>query len=154
MKVFLIPLASALALVPAAPAADSNDAPKPVAQLADNAVEARRIALDLAGAFSNDGFKLRDGHWIGELKQGSPALLQVNLYAGNEYWFSAASASHEGAFSVSLLDEKGAPIEFEPFAEPGRGAAGFSPEISGPYYLKLVWKGAAPTPVCVVYSYK
>ena len=27
----------------------------------DPEVAARRVALDLAGAFSNDGFKLRDG---------------------------------------------------------------------------------------------
>ena len=29
----------------------------------DAEVRARKDALDVAGAFSNDGFKIRDGHW-------------------------------------------------------------------------------------------
>ena len=29
----------------------------------DKEVEARNVAMELAGAFSNDGFKIRDGHW-------------------------------------------------------------------------------------------
>ena len=35
----------------------------------DREVEAHKVVLDLAGAFSNEGFKMRDGHWIGALKQ-------------------------------------------------------------------------------------
>ena len=34
----------------------------------DAEVEARKTALDLAGAFSNEGFKIRDGHWCGTVK--------------------------------------------------------------------------------------
>ena len=34
----------------------------------DDEVEAHRQVLDLTGAFSNDGFKLRDGHWAGQIK--------------------------------------------------------------------------------------
>ena len=33
----------------------------------DAEVNARKNALDVAGAFTNDGFKLRDGHWCGML---------------------------------------------------------------------------------------
>ena len=29
----------------------------------DAEVQARKDALDVAGAFANDGFKIRDGHW-------------------------------------------------------------------------------------------
>ncbi len=57
----------------------------------DKEVEARKVALDLAGAFSNDGFKIRDGHWAGALKKGEQAVLAVNLYAGNQYWFSVGA---------------------------------------------------------------
>src|SRR5687767_16030993 len=57
----------------------------------DEEVEAHRHVLDLTGAFSNDGFKLRDGHWAGEIKPAERAVIAVNLYAGNEYWFSAAA---------------------------------------------------------------
>ena len=31
----------------------------------DAEVQARKDALDVAGAFANDGFKIRDGHWCG-----------------------------------------------------------------------------------------
>jgi len=53
----------------------------------DSEVEARKTALDLAGAFTNDGFKMRDGHWCGTIKPHELALSAVNLNAGNQYWF-------------------------------------------------------------------
>jgi len=34
----------------------------------DKEVEAHKAVLDLAGAFTNDGFKMRDGHWVGTIK--------------------------------------------------------------------------------------
>ena len=53
-------------------------------------VSARSKALELAGAFSNDGYKIRDGYWPGEIEPNRPQFLEVNLFSGNEYWFSAA----------------------------------------------------------------
>ena len=47
----------------------------------DKEVEARKAALDLAGAFSNDGFKIRDGHWSGMIKPKEHTLIAVNLYS-------------------------------------------------------------------------
>ena len=35
-------------------------------------VEAREVALELAGSFSNDGYKIRDGHWSGRLQLNEP----------------------------------------------------------------------------------
>jgi len=55
----------------------------------DAEVQARKDALDVAAAFSNEGFKTRDGHWCGSLKPHDHSLVAVNLYAGNEYWLSA-----------------------------------------------------------------
>ena len=40
----------------------------------DAEVAARKTALDLAGAFANDGFKTRDGHWCGTVKPNDHAL--------------------------------------------------------------------------------
>ena len=54
-------------------------------------VEARKTALDVAGAFSNEGFKIRDGHWCGMITPHNHALIAVNLFAGNQYWFSAGA---------------------------------------------------------------
>jgi hypothetical protein len=58
----------------------------------DAEVQARKDALEIAGAFANDGFKIRDGHYCGVVKPHEHALVAVNLYAGNQYWFSAAAA--------------------------------------------------------------
>ena len=41
--------------------------------VSDDEVTARKNALDLAGAFSNDGFKIRDGSWIGQIAAGKAA---------------------------------------------------------------------------------
>ena len=57
----------------------------------DSEVNAHKAALDLAGAFSNEGFKIRDGHWSGTIKPHDHALIAVNLYAGNQYWFSVGA---------------------------------------------------------------
>ena len=117
-------------------------------------VEAQRIASGVAGAFSNDGFKLRDGHWTGPLASGKPQVIQVNLYAGNEYWFSLGATGKAKKVAVTVFDETGAPIECEPYEKDATAAAGFAPGVSGPYYIKVeLVEGEAAT-FCLLYSYK
>ena len=115
---------------------------------------ARRTALDLAGAFSNDGFKIRDGHWAGVLWPKDQPLIQVNLYAGNQYWFIAGAGEKAKKIAVSVFDEAGQPVKVEPFAEGSRAAAGFSPETSGPYFVRVEELEGEPAAFCLVYSYK
>ena len=73
----------------------------------DAEVNARKDALDVAGAFSNDGFKIRDGHWCGVVKPHEHALVAVNLYAGNQYWFSVGANEPAKKIAVSVYDETG-----------------------------------------------
>ena len=73
----------------------------------DAEVNARKNALDVAGAFTNDGFKLRDGHWCGTLKPQDHALIAVNLYAGNQYWFAVGAADPAKKIAVNIYDETG-----------------------------------------------
>src|SRR2546423_7118280 len=73
----------------------------------DAEVNARKNALDVAGAFTNDGFKLRDGHWCGNLKAQDHALIAVNLYAGNQYWFAVGAADPARKIAVNIYDETG-----------------------------------------------
>ena len=120
----------------------------------DSQVEARKVALDLAGAFANDGFKVRDGHWTGTVKKGDRTVVAVNLYAGNEYWFSIAAADKENKFSLGLYDENGQPVKAEEFAEDQKAAAGFSPTISGQYFVSIAADEGESGTVCLVYSYK
>src|SRR6476660_10483956 len=91
----------------------------------DAEVRARKDALDIAGAFSNDGFKIRDGHWCGVLKPHDHALVAVNLYAGNQYWFSAGATEPVKKIGVSIYDEGGKQLTAESYNDGEKAAAGF-----------------------------
>jgi len=118
----------------------------------DGEVEARKIALDLAGAFSNEGFKIRDGHWTGTAKQSEPVVVAVNLYAGNQYWFSVG-ADEAKKITVQVYDEHGKPMTAEGYQDEDKAAAGFSPTVSGQYFVSITPEGDTGT-FCLVYSYK
>ena len=117
-------------------------------------VSARSRALELAGAFSNDGYKIRDGFWAGELEPNRPKFLEVNLFAGNEYWFSAAVVPPARTVGVSLFDEKGNLVEFQTYNDGGVAAAGFLPEVSGRYFVKVALLEGEKSQFCLLYSYK
>ena len=141
-RITLVLILAALALV------------SPRAAESDAQVEARKIALDLAGAFSNDGFKLRDGHWSGAIQKGDQAVLAVNLYAGNQYWFSVGASPNAKKFAVQLYDESGKPLATETYEDEEKAAAGFSPTISGQYFVGIAPVEAETSTYCLVYSYK
>lgn len=112
---------------------------------------ARRAAGELAGAWANDGFKLRDGHWTGSLLPGKPQIVQVNLFEGNRYWFTAAGS---GPISLGLFNESGQPVPAEIFQDGSRAASGFAPASSGVYFVRLEQTGSRPSTFCLLYSYK
>ncbi len=117
-------------------------------------IAARADVLDLAGAWSNDGFKLRDGHWSGDLLPAEPKLVQVNLFVGNHYWFSVAANARAKEIAIAVFDESGRPVATEPYADGVRAAARFSPKVSGPYYIQIVSKEGPRSAFCLIYSYK
>ena len=120
----------------------------------DAEVSARRDALELAGAFGNDGFKIRDGHSCGVLKAHDHALIAVNLYAGNQYWFSVGTAEPLKKVAVSLYDETGNQLTTENINNGDKAAAGFAPENSGQYYVSVDSVEDQEGTFCLVYSYK
>jgi len=121
----------------------------------DDEVAARRNVLELAGAFANEGFKLRDGHWSGTVKTGEAKIIQVNLYAGNEYYFAVSGTEKAKKMAITAYDETGAKMEIEePYQEGFTAAIGFSPLASGPYYVKVEELEGEPTAFCLVCSYK
>jgi len=117
-------------------------------------VEARKSALDLAGAFTNDGFKIRDGHWCGTIKPHDHALIAVNLYAGNQYWFSAGATEEAKKIAVSVYDEGGKQVTTEGYNAGEKAAAGFSPTNSGQYFVSVDLVEGQEGSFCLVYSYK
>src|SRR2546423_5243422 len=120
----------------------------------DAEVNARKNALDVAGAFTNDGFKLRDGHWCGTLKAHDHALIAVNLYAGNQYWFAVGSADPVKKIAVNIYDETGRLLATEHYEGGDRAWAGFSPNDSGQYFVQVGLVEGGSSSVCVIYSYK
>ena len=120
----------------------------------DTEVAAHKAALDLAGAFSNEGFKMRDGHWSGTIKPHDHALIAVNLYAGNQYWFSVGATDAAKKLAVNVYDETGKLVQTETYNEGEKAAAGFSPTSSGQYYVMVDLVEGNEGSVCLVYSYK
>lgn len=120
----------------------------------DKEVEAHKAVLDLAGAFSNDGFKIRDGHWSGTIKPKEHALIAVNLYAGNQYWFAVGATEPAKKVEVVVYDETGKQMTTESYSEGERAAAGFSPTSSGQYYVSIGLLEGGQSSFCLVYSYK
>src|SRR5215210_930590 len=126
----------------------------PVHAATDDEVTARKVVLDLAGAFSNDGFKLRDGTFTGTIRPKENVVIQVNLYAGNQYWFSLGATDKAKKLLVTVFDESGKQVQTEPYQDDARAAAGFAPETSGPYYVRLQEVEGEPASFCLIYSYK
>lgn len=120
----------------------------------DKEVDARKAALDLAGAFSNDGFKIRDGHWSGMIKPRERTLIAVNLYAGNHYWFSVGATAQAKKLAIGVYDESGQPVTTEIYNEGEKAAAGFSPTNSGQYFVSVSLVEGEESGVCFLYSYK
>jgi hypothetical protein len=117
-------------------------------------VEARKTALDVAGAFSNEGFKIRDGHWCGMITPHNHVLIAVNLFAGNQYWFSAGAAEPATKIAVSVYDETGKRVTTEQYNTDEKAAAGFSPANSGQYFVSVELIDGQEGSFCLVYSYK
>jgi hypothetical protein len=120
----------------------------------DAEITARRNALDVAGAFTNDGFKLRDGHWCGTAKSKDHALIAVNLFAGNQYWFAVGTADAGKKVAVNVYDEGGKLVTTDHYQAGDRAAAGFSPTDSGQYFVAVDLAEGEPTNFCLIYSYK
>lgn len=116
---------------------------------------ARSKALELAGAFANDGYKNRDGFWAATLEPGKPLFLEVNVFSGNEYWFSAAAVPPARAITVSLFDAGGRPVEGEIYYKDGPcAAAGFIAAASGRCFVRVELTEGEKADFCLIYSYK
>jgi len=129
----------------------------PLRAASDGEVAARRTALEIAGAFTNDGFKLRDGNWADSFEPGKPKIVQVNLYAGNQYWFTLGATPPAKKVLITIYDEKGTPVKIDAdhfFQDTSVVATGFSPDNSGTFFVKVEVVDGAAADFCLVYSYK
>ena len=120
----------------------------------DAEVSARKDALELAGAFANDGFNIRDGHWCGVLRPHDHTLIALNLYAGNQYWFSVGTVEPIKKVAITVFDETGKQVTTETYSNEEKAAAGFAPENSGQYFVAIDPVEGQEGSFCLVYSYK
>ncbi len=136
--------------------ANPTPTPPPPAADGDGAAEAqaRSAALELAGAFSNDGYKIRDGFYFGDLDPKKSAIIEVNLFAGDEYWFCAAANAPARKIAVKVYDEDGQPVEQQYYTDGAKAAAGIVAGTSGKYLVKISLVEGGKSPVCFLYCYK
>jgi hypothetical protein len=119
----------------------------------DLLLQARQRAIRFAGAFANDGYKLRDGAWSFNLAAGEPRVLAIFLFAGNEMWFSAAGATPESRPQLALFDSSGKPVAAQSFHHDGLTALGLEVPFTGMFYLRA-FTTEDSTPFSLVTSYK
>ena len=150
MKRLILPL---LALFAAATLRAEDPTPTPAP---DDAAEAatRAATLELAGAFSNDGYKIRDGYYFGTLDPGKSAIVEVNLFAGDEYWFCAAGIAPARKLTVQVYDEEGKPVEQQSYGDGITAAAGVVAPWSGKFLVKITLAEGEKAPFTFLYCYK
>jgi len=127
--------------------------PSAHAEDSDAALAARVAALELAAAFQNDGFKIRDGSWQEVVEMGGARSIAVHLYAGNAYWFFLGAP--DGVTPVlELLNAEGEPVEGMPYEGGGVVALGMVADFSGRYWVRVRLPDGVTAPLTLIYSYK
>ena len=119
------------------------------------AIEARQVAFDLAGAFQNDAFRIRDSQWTGKLAGAQKeTVIQVNLLAGNAYWFILGASIRDANVQIEVFNVRGERVTAERHVSPGRAAASLRATQSGLHYVRLQSLGDSSPTVCFLYCYK
>ena len=148
------------------PTAEPEKAPdQPSNRTAPIPTEARRMALEVAGAFQRDGFRIRDGEWGGSLTKKVPLFLRLTLFAGESYWFVAASPAPGATLRVTLYDAQGKALKTEQWKDEGdesksiggSSAAGVAPDQSGKYFVSVELVDTPtdlPAEFSLIYAYK
>ena len=129
-------------------------APSPSPTAAAPAPGLRPALYDLAGALAHEGFKTRDGAWSGVLQGGQPQRLALNLFAGNQYWFCAASSSPGESPLITLRDPSGKAVDLVPFKKDGVAAAGVTAGTTGRYVLEIGGSARGSREFCLLYLFK
>ena len=114
----------------------------------------RSLALELAAGNEGEGYQVHDGFWSGTLAKAEPVLLEVFLFAGNDYRFSAANSDAFSQLRLSIFDTWGYPTGQEYSGDSSCSTAGISVIRSGRYFIRLVMTEGDKADTCMVYSYK
>lgn len=152
MKRSILPLLAASFLASAS-ADEPTSKPAPL-DWNQAASSPRGRALEVASDQKSLGYHLRDGFWSGPLDNENPVVIAVHLFAGNDYWFSAANLDPNTNLKISLFDRWGNPAGGRESEGKGHATAGISPVRSGRYYVRLAMTEGDKAETCMVYSFK
>lgn len=130
---------------PPAPAAPDPSPPPP-------ALRAR--IYDIAGALGNEGFKTRDDAWTGTLEESKALRLAVNLFAGNQYWFAAATSASGETPSLTLRGPDGRPVKTIAYDAAGVAAIGVTAPSTGLFTMEIKGNAAGSRHFCLLYFFK
>jgi hypothetical protein len=114
----------------------------------------RSLALELAAGNEGEGYQVHDGFWSGTLAKAEPILLEVYLFAGNDYRFSASNLNTFSQLRLSIFDAWGYPAGQEYSGDSSCSTAGISVIRGGRYFIRLVMTEGDKADTCMVYSYK
>lgn len=155
MKALLTILCTVLATLDCASAQDTAGVGRP-SPLAWNSSDQspRRLALEMAAGSSGEGYQIHDGFWSGMLATNVPTLIEVYLFAGNDYRFSAANLDFYSQLRLRIFDSWGYPVGSEYSGGSSCASAGIFVIQSGKYFIELVMSEGDNADTCMVYSYK
>ncbi|MEI8292505.1 MAG: hypothetical protein WCG66_00795 [bacterium] len=114
----------------------------------------RSLAMELAAGNVGEGYQVHDGFWSCTLSKSVPVLVEVFLFAGNDYRFSVASLEPFSQLSLSIFDATGCPVGMEYSGDSFCSTAGLSVIKTGRYFVRLVMTGSDTADTCMVYCYK
>ena len=145
-----------LSLVAMAHAQEDKSTPANSSPLAWNSHDKspRSVALELAAGNEGEGYQVHDGFWSGTLTKAEPILLEVYLFAGNDYRFSAANLDVSSQLKLSIFDAWGYSAGQEYSGGSSCSTAGITVIRSGTYFIRLVMTEGDKADTCMVYSYK
>jgi hypothetical protein len=124
-------------------------------------IDSKRDALDFLGGLVNEGFHVRDEAWEVFLTPKKMELLELTLFAGNQYWFAVSASTPAKRLKLALYDDEGNPVKLDlkknDCALSGAClAGGLLVSRSGNYYVGLELleeRGKGPVRATLVYAY-
>jgi hypothetical protein len=138
---------------PAAPKPAEAVQPPPKAQPKLARDRARGLAHELAAAGS---YSQRAALWEAELAGADPAVIPVQLYAGNEYQIIVGFDVLDGRLGLAVFDARGRVIASEVHRGKGKMVMKIKPEASGVHRIRIraLDSEAPPVAAALTYIYK
>ncbi len=114
---------------------------------------ARSLAHQLAAA---GGYSQRAALWEGEVAGDGPAVVPVQLYAGNEYQFVVGFDAPGAGLGLAVFDARGRVLPGEVHRAAGKMVTKVRPAASGVHRVRvrLLDGAAAPAAAAMTYVYK